>query len=195
MFRQRRRGGAHESRAFCPGWYRCIPHRNGEMAERALVLNATYEPLSVVSARRAVVLVLRAKAETVAAADRTWRTTERAFEVPAVVRLRNYVKVPYHRRVPLTRTAVFARDGHRCQYCTAPAESLDHVVPKSNGGKHTWENVVACCRRCNMRKGNRLPRQAGLKLTRTPTTPSYQGWLYAALGKSRDPRWAPYLLA
>ena len=163
------------------------------LAERALVLNATYEPLSVVSARRAVVLVLRAKAETVAAADRTWRSAENAFEVPSVVRLRNYVKVPYHRRVPLTRTAVFARDGNRCQYCTAPAESLDHVVPRSTGGKHSWENVVACCRRCNIRKGNRLPGQAGLKLTRTPTTPSYQGWLYAALGKGRDPRWVPYL--
>ena len=83
------------------------------MAERALVLNATYEPLSVVSARRAVVLVLRAKAETVAAGDRTWRSAESAFRVPSVVRLRNYVKVPYHRRVPLTRTAVFARDGNR----------------------------------------------------------------------------------
>lgn len=164
------------------------------MAERALVLNATYEPLSVVSARRAVVLVLRAKAETVAAGDRTWRSAESAVRVPSVVRLRNYVKVPYHRRVPLTRTAVFARDGNRCQYCTAPAESLDHVVPKSHGGKHSWENVVACCRRCNIRKGNRLPGQAGLKLTRTPTTPSYQGWLYAALGKSRHPHWVPYLL-
>ncbi len=165
------------------------------MTERALVLNATYEPLSIVSARRAVVLVLRAKADTVATADQIWHSAEHTFEVPSVVRLRDYVKVPYHRRVPLTRTAVFARDSHRCQYCRAPAESLDHVVPKAHGGKHTWENVVACCRRCNIRKGSRLPDQAGLKLKRTPATPSYQGWLYAALGKSRDPRWDPYLLA
>ena len=165
------------------------------MTERALVLNATYEPLSIVSARRAVVLVLRAKADTVAAADQMWHSAERTFEVPSVVRLRDYVKVPYHRRVPLTRRAVFARDSRRCQYCRAPAESLDHVVPKAHGGKHTWENVVACCRRCNIRKGSRLPDQAGLKLTRTPVTPSYHGWLYAALGKSRDPLWVPYLLA
>lgn len=165
------------------------------MADRTLVLNATYEPLSIVSARRAVVLVLRSKADTLAVTDDYWHSAERTFEVPSVVRLRDYVKVPYHRRVPLTRTAVFARDSHRCQYCRAPAESLDHVVPKAHGGPHTWENVVACCRRCNIRKGNRLPHQAGLKLTRTPVTPTYQGWLYAALGKSRDPRWVPYLLA
>lgn len=165
------------------------------MAERALVLNATYEPLSIVSSRRAVVLVLRDKADTVAPADVTWHAADRSFEVPSVVRLRNYVKVPYNRRVPLTRTAVFARDGNRCQYCRAPAESLDHVIPKAGGGEHSWENVVACCRRCNMRKGDRLPHEAGLKLTRTPSTPNYQGWLYAALGRSRDPRWVPYLLA
>lgn len=172
------------------------PSRKGiRLAERALVLNATYEPLSIVSARRAIVLVLRCKADTVAATNQVWRSADHRFEVPSVVRLRDYVKVPYHRRVPLTRTAVFARDHHRCQYCRSPAESLDHVVPKARGGEHTWENVVACCRRCNVRKGSRLPEQAGLKLTRTPVTPSYQGWLYAALSKSRDPQWVPYLLA
>ncbi len=165
------------------------------MPERALVLNATYEPLSIVSARRAMVLVLRAKADTIAAAENMWRSADSQFVVPSVVRLRNYVKVPYHRRVPLTRAAVFARDNHHCQYCRGPAESLDHVVPRAQGGPHTWENVVACCRRCNMRKGSRLPDQAGLKLTRTPTTPSYQGWLYAALSKTREPHWAPYLVA
>ena len=179
-----------------PAWYRCGTDGYGEaLTDRTLVLNATYEPLSIVSTRRAVVLVLRAKADTLAVTDTFWHSADHTFAVPSVVRLRDYVMVPYHRRVPLTRTAVFARDSHRCQYCRAPAESLDHVVPKAHGGPHTWENVVACCRRCNIRKGNRLPHQAGLKLTRTPATPTYQGWLYAALGKSRDPRWVPYLLA
>ena len=121
--------------------------KRSSLAERALVLNATYEPLSIVSARRAVVLVLRAKADTVATADQLWRSAERTFEVPSVVRLRNYVKVPYHRRVPLTRTAVFARDSHRCQYCRAPAESLDHVVPKATAvnmpGRTWWHAAVA----------------------------------------------------
>ncbi len=174
-----------------------LPQRRerSNVANRTLVLNATYEPLSIVSARRAVVLVLRAKADTLAVADQVWRSAEHTFEIPSVVRLRNYVKVPYHRRVPLTRTAVFARDSHRCQYCRAPADSLDHVVPKARGGTNTWENVVACCRRCNVRKGSLLPHQVGLKLARPPVTPTYQGWLYTALGKGRDPRWVPYLQA
>ena len=165
------------------------------MTDRALVLNATYEPLSIVSARRAVVLIFRAKADMVEEAAETWHAERRTFEVPSVVRLRNYVKVPYTRRVPLTRNAVFARDNHRCQYCRAPAESLDHVIPKARGGEHSWENVVACCRRCNIRKGSRLPANVGFKLAKTPSTPTYQGWLNSTIGRVQDPRWEPYLLA
>ncbi len=165
------------------------------MTRRALVLNATYEPLSIVSARRALVLIIRDKADMVEESPETWHAEVAAFEVPSVVRLRNYVKVPYTRQVPLTRNAVFARDNHRCQYCRAPAESLDHVIPKAKGGTHTWDNVVACCRRCNIRKGSRLPADIGFKLARTPSTPSYQGWLFSTLGRSQDPAWAPYLLA
>ncbi len=165
------------------------------MAHRALVLNATYEPLSIVTSRRAVVLVLCNKADLVEDTDEVWHAEVRRFEVPSVVRLRTYVKVPYTRRVPLTRNAVFARDSHRCQYCRAPAESLDHVIPKAHGGQHTWENVVACCRRCNIRKGSRLPADVGFKLARTPSAPTYQGWLYSTIGRIQDPRWAPYLLA
>lgn len=165
------------------------------MARRALILNATYEPLSIVSARRAVVLVLREKADMVERSELEWRAERDCVDVPSVVRLRTYVKVPYMRRVPLTRNAVFARDGHRCQYCLGSAESLDHVIPKSRGGTNTWENVVACCRRCNIRKGNRLPAEAGFKLAKTPAAPSYRGWLNSTLGRAHDPAWAQYLLA
>ena len=165
------------------------------MTRRALVLNATYEPLSIVSARRAVVLIIRDKADMVEESAVTWHAEARSFDVPSVVRLRSYVKVPYTRRVPLTRNAVFARDNHRCQYCRGPAESLDHVIPRARGGGHTWENVVACCRRCNIRKGSRLPADVGFKLAKTPGAPTYQGWLFATLGRVQDPAWAPYLLA
>lgn len=165
------------------------------MAQRALILNATYEPLSIVTARRAVVLVLRQKADVVEGSEVAWFAERDVFEVPSVVRLRSFVKVPYMRRVPLTRNAVFARDSHRCQYCLGAAESLDHVIPKARGGTHTWENVVACCRRCNIRKGSRLPAEVGFKLARTPVAPSYRGWLNSTLGRSQDPRWAQYLLA
>lgn len=160
---------------------------------RALVLNATYEPLSVVSARRAVVLVLRDKADPVEVSGDTWRTASSRIDVPSVLRLRHFVKVPYLRRVPLTRKAVFARDDHRCQYCGSAAESLDHVTPRSKGGAHTWDNVVACCRRCNTRKGSRTPAQSGLSLARHPTLPSRHGWVYAKVGRTVDPLWHAYL--
>lgn len=160
---------------------------------RALVLNATYEPLSIVSARRAVVLLLREKADPVETAEMTWRSERSAISVPTVIRLRTFVKVPYSRRVPLNRRAVFARDEGRCQYCSGSAENLDHVVPRSRGGTHTWENVVAACRRCNTRKGNRTPDEAGLHLRRPPTAPRRHGWVYITLGAVPHPSWDPYL--
>ena len=160
---------------------------------RALVLNATYEPLSVVSERRALILVLREKADAVETGPLMWRSESFSFPVPSVIRLRTYVKVPYARRIPLNRRAVFARDGSRCQYCAKPAENLDHVVPRSRGGGHTWENVVAACRRCNTRKGDRTPEEAGLDLVRAPQVPRRHGWVLVTLGTTPDPRWRPYL--
>lgn len=162
---------------------------------RSLVLNASFEPLSVVAARRAVVLVLNGKAVVVETRGESWRSERAEVDVPSVVKLTSFVKVPFHRSVPVTRRAVFGRDGHRCQYCGAQAESIDHVVPRSRGGGHTWDNVVAACRRCNVRKGDRLPVEAGLLLKHPPTAPHRYGWIYAGAGYSLDPSWHPYLLA
>lgn len=159
---------------------------------RALVLNATYEPLSVVSIRRAAVLVLREKAEVLHEGDGSLRSERLSMPVPSVIRLRRFVRVPYRARVPLSRRAVFVRDGHRCQYCGASAESIDHVVPTSKGGPHEWENVVACCRRCNAAKEDRLLEQTNLRLQRSPTAPKQTLWVVVAVGRV-DPTWAPYL--
>jgi 5-methylcytosine-specific restriction endonuclease McrA len=160
---------------------------------RVLVLNASYEPLSVVTARRAVVLVLNQRATVVVGKDETWISESVTVDVPSVVRLNRYVKVPYRRSVPVTRRAVFGRDGHRCQYCGGPAESIDHVLPRSRGGDHTWENVVACCRPCNISKGDRLPVEAGLRLSTKPGPPRRYAWIYASTGYQVDPAWHPYL--
>ena len=162
---------------------------------RALVLNASYEPLSVVSERRAVVLVLNSKATIVVGRNEHWRSESSRVELPSVVRLNRYVKVPYRRSVPVTRRAVFGRDGNLCQYCGGPAESLDHVLPRSKGGPHTWDNVVACCRACNVRKGNRTPDESGLRLKTQPGPPRRFAWIYASTGFQVDPSWHPYLLA
>jgi 5-methylcytosine-specific restriction endonuclease McrA len=159
---------------------------------KALVLNATYEPLCVVPVRRAVVLVLKEKAEIVHAADRQLHSERSAIPVPSVIRLTYFVRVPFRARAALNRRAVFARDDHRCQYCGDAAENIDHVQPRSRGGEHVWENVVACCRPCNTRKEDRLAHEVGLKLRRRPTAPKELTWIIVAVG-SIDPRWEPYL--
>ena len=139
-----------------------LPTRSGARAcsvaamSRALVLNATFEPLCVVSDRRAVVLVLGETAEMLHASEALMHSAHLVIAVPSVVRLRRFVRVPYRWNTPLNRRSVFARDGHRCQYCDGPAESIDHVVPRSRGGGHSWDNVVAACRPCNVRKRDRL---------------------------------------
>lgn len=160
---------------------------------RALVLNASYEPLSVVPTRRAVVLVMRGRAVSVVEREEIWFSERDAVVVPSVVKLTSFVKVPYRHSVPVTRRAVFGRDGHTCQYCGGQAESIDHVLPRSRGGEHAWDNVVACCRGCNMRKGDRLPSEAGLVLRTKPAAPRRYAWIYASAGYSLDPDWHPYL--
>lgn len=161
----------------------------------ALVLNASYEPLSVVSARRAVVLLVRDKAELVESQGGHLRSEHLRIPVPTVIRLVRYVRVPYRRRVPLNRRAVFARDDSTCQYCGDKAENLDHVIPRSRDGTHTWENVVAACRACNTRKGNRTPHEAGMVLAAAPGAPRQNGWLLVGLGTPPHPSWHPYLTA
>ena len=159
---------------------------------KALVLNASFEPLCVVPVRRAVILVLKEKAEVVHASDLVLHSERSSLPAPSVIRLNYFVKVPYRARAALNRRAVFARDGHRCQYCGAAAESIDHVLPRSRGGQHVWENVVAACRRCNTRKEDRLVHEAGLVLRRRPVAPTELTWIIVAVG-TVHPHWEPYL--
>ena len=157
---------------------------------RSLVLNATLQPLAVVPVRRAVVLVLKEKAVLVASNGVVYRSVHIELPAPSVVKLRYFVRVPYRVKAALTRRAVFARDIWTCQYCGATAENVDHVIPKSRGGLHVWDNVVAACRRCNSKKENRLPHEVGLKLRRDPFVP--RDGLRLSLGRL-EPEWEPYL--
>ena len=160
----------------------------------ALVLNATYEPLCVVAQRRALLLVLNRKAIALEASDVLVHSERYAVEVPSVVRLTRYVRVPYHAQVPLTRRALFARDGGRCAYCGAPAATIDHVVPRSRGGEHSWTNVVSACHRCNHLKADRPIGELGWRLRCVPRQPTGVAWRIIGTGRS-DPRWTPYLAA
>ena len=117
---------------------------------RVLLLNATYEPLTALPIRRALVMVLCGKADVVHddPSGPVVHSANRVVTVPSVIRLRSYVRVPYRARVPMTRAALMHRDGFRCAYCGAKADTVDHVVPRSRGGEHSWENCVAACSTC-----------------------------------------------
>src|ERR671916_356470 len=139
------------------------------MGSRVLLLNATFEPLAVVTAKRAVVLMLTGKAECVQAAlEGAFHSESLTIAAPSVMRLSRYVRVPYRRPVPMTRAGVLRRDGRRCAYCPRHADTIDHVVPRSRGGTHSWENCVAACRTCNSRKADRLLEELGWSLGFTP---------------------------
>lgn len=146
------------------------------MSKQVLVLNAGYEPLSLVSVRRAVVLLLREKAELLEATQQMLCAANRAMPVPLVIRLVHYVRLP-HRRVPPTRAAIMLRDAYTCQYCAdkpgQAALTVDHVIPRSRGGEHSWTNLATACKRCNQRKGNQTPEEASMQLIRRPFEPSY----------------------
>ncbi len=159
---------------------------------RALVLNATYEPLGVVSGRRALVLVLAQKAEVVHGTGERLRSERLVVEVPSVIRLRQFVRVPYQRRAALSRRGVFLRDKGVCQYCGRRAESIDHVVPRSRGGPHAWENVVAACRPCNAKKRDRFLEDTGMRLRARPEPPRHLSWVLVAFGEVPEV-WRQYL--
>jgi len=158
----------------------------------ALVLNATYEPLSIVPARRAACLVLAEKADIVHDDGTAIHSARLTVPSPTVIRLRYVVKVPYQRVAALSRRAIFARDDHRCQYCGRQADSIDHVFPRSRGGSHVWENVAASCRPCNLFKRDRTPGEAGMRLARQPRAPRELAWVVIAIGRVPED-WKPYL--
>ena len=160
-----------------------------------LVLNASYEPLNVTSVRRAHVLVFKGKAEVIEDLGKPLRSATSRFVWPHVIRLLSYVRVPKAIQRKISRRALFARDEWRCQYCGSDGKlTLDHVVPRSRGGKSVWENVVASCAPCNMRKGNRTPEEVQMHLIRPPRAPAPA--LFVTLAASRIPDgWAPYLAA
>jgi 5-methylcytosine-specific restriction endonuclease McrA len=160
---------------------------------RALVLNATYEALCVISTHRAIVLVLNERAELLEGSGSFFHSPTMDIEVPSVIRLRQYVKVPIFPKIALSKRAIFARDHSTCQYCGEPAENVDHIVPRSRGGLHVWENVVASCEPCNARKEDRLLAETNFTLRSRPIQPRGRSWVIS-IGPTR-PEWSTYLRA
>jgi len=148
-----------------------------------LVLNASYEVLNVVSLHRAVVYLIKEKAEVVQAdAGRVIRAASKVIPVPRVVRLLRYVRIPGRARTPAwSRRGVLQRDGHSCAYCGGRAATVDHVLPRSRGGADAWLNTVAACGPCNNAKGDRTPREAGMPLRLRPVEPKVRTALLVAV--------------
>lgn len=178
------RSGQHGARG-APPWGR----------RRVLLLNATFEPLTALPLRRAVVLVVCGKAEVVHGdpAGLVLHSSTASLAVPSVIRLSSYVRVPYRGRVPLTRAGLMHRDRYRCAYCGGRAETIDHVMPRSRGGPHTWTNCVACCAKCNHRKADKLLSELGWRLLIVPTAPRGPHWRLLAGVADADPQWLQYL--
>ena len=162
---------------------------------RTLILNSTFQPLSVASAKRSVALMLAKKINVIKTSKLEIRSENKIINVPKVALLTYYVKAPYARRVALNRSNIFIRDFNSCQYCGNNAESIDHIIPKSKGGQHEWSNVVACCKKCNLVKADKLLNQTILKLKNFPTKPEGNFWIKTIIGSNPDPEWKEYLIS
>ncbi len=160
--------------------------------ESVLVLNQNYEPLYISSAKRAFILVYLKKAELVENSDFLLRAEKNRFPVPTIIRLLRYVNLPF-KKVSLNRLNIFKRDGNECVYCGAKkALTLDHIIPKSLGGKDSWENLVTACSSCNSKKGNRKLEDTDMELKKQPYKPSHIIFLREYSGKVKE-AWRPYL--
>lgn len=165
------------------------------MARKVLVLNQDYTAYSICSVPKAFLLVYMNKAELVLEDEKVrLRSVSRSFPLPSIIRLNRYVNRPFRQGgVVLNRYNVFKRDGNRCQYCLSTKElTLDHVYPKSRGGKTSWDNLVTACKSCNGRKGDFTPDEAGMELRQKPFKPSFVMFLREFSERVHD-EWMYYL--
>lgn len=164
------------------------------MASKVLVLNQDYQAISVCTAERAFILVFLKKAEMVS--DRkakVLRSMNASFAYPSIIRLVRFVNLPY-KKVALSRQNIFKRDGFKCVYCAGRDNlTMDHVIPRSKGGRDSWHNLVSACQKCNTEKGDRTPEEAELRMSHKPFRPSFIMYLREFSGKVHDD-WKPYLL-
>jgi 5-methylcytosine-specific restriction endonuclease McrA len=163
------------------------------MEKKVLVLNLDHTPVGIVNVQKALVLTFLEKATSLVHFDYLEiRTVDRVFPYPAVIRLYEYKNIPY-KGVMLNRNNLFKRDKHTCQYCGADKRlTLDHVVPRSKGGKSSWKNLVTACHRCNTLKGDKTPEQAGMMLRTLPFRPTLSYFL-AEYAERHAAEWLPFL--
>jgi 5-methylcytosine-specific restriction endonuclease McrA len=162
--------------------------------KRVLLLNQNYEPMSICSARKGIILMFLGKAQMVERYDSLMvRSVSTQMELPSILRLDRYIHVP-RKRILLSRKNIIKRDRHQCQYCGTKIKPLtvDHIIPKERGGKDRWENLVAACVDCNAKKGNHSPEEVNMNLLTTPKKPNYLYFIQNFFGKPEE-IWKPYL--
>jgi 5-methylcytosine-specific restriction endonuclease McrA len=167
--------------------------------ERTLLLNATFEPLKIISWQRAITLLSQGKVEVIDFYDRDIRGVSITFKLPSILRLLKLVRIKRAKReVRFSRANIYQRDKYSCQYCGIkyPAEDLtfDHVIPQVQGGEASWENIVTACLACNNKKGGRTPQEARMRLIRTPMKPRWMPVVTLTIGIKNAPlSWRDYL--
>lgn len=166
------------------------------MTSSVLLLNASYEPIKVISWKRAVCMFFAGKVEVVEEYEKEIRSVSLVIKAPAVVRLLSYVRIA-RKKPPLSRVNILARDDFQCQYCktklTSRQATLDHVLPRSLGGKSSWKNLVCACSHCNRKKGCRTPEQANMKLIKKPVQPDWLPVIKFKLDGNVPKSWIDFL--
>jgi 5-methylcytosine-specific restriction endonuclease McrA len=170
---------------------------SGKLSTRVLVLNATYEPIHICNVRRAVVMIFKGIAVMQEPSRAVLRSVNLSLTAPSVIRLVHFIHIPYRKKLA-SKNNILIRDRYLCQYCGKPLKSheitLDHIVPKSRGGESNWENLAACCPLCNVRKGSKLPEEAGLTLIKDPRKGSAYHFIHLLRHYgSVDENWKKYL--
>lgn len=163
---------------------------------QTLVLSQAYEPVKIVSWQRAITLLFLGKVEVVEEYDRDIKHVSYVIKMPAVVRLLHAFR-RHKKPVKFSRVNIYGRDKYRCQYCLTKLSieegTYDHVVPRAQGGKTEWTNIVTCCESCNANKSSRTPEQAGMRLHAKPIRPEWVPILTIRVGSSPPDAWATYL--
>ena len=163
------------------------------LSRKVLLLNSSYVPMMVVNGKRAVLLVLLNKVDSIEKTDYFVRSQNLQLSFPSVIKLKSFIFVNF-RNIPLTRKNILKRDNYTCQYCGEVSKkiTIDHIIPKDKNGKDTWSNLVSACNNCNFKKGNKFLNETRMQLLKKPSKPSYIYHMQKHISKEHE-SWRPYL--
>ena len=164
------------------------------LLKKVLLLNSSYEPLSIINSKKALIMLITQKVDYIEKSDYFVHSENLMFVIPRIVKLKSYIYIK-HRRISLTRKNIFKRDKNKCQYCgkTDIVLTIDHVIPKNKGGGDTWENLVSACKTCNLNKGNTLLKDTAMSLIKIPKKPNYLIYMQDYVVNKEYKSWKPYL--